>query len=103
RVDDDLREVDALEAEFFGQGVAQRRPGHEAQVYEELSDGLMGLELLEQRDPQLILGEDPLRNQDLADMALGLRGNRLGAEARGFHREGTWLSSCTRSGARPGS
>jgi len=45
----------------------------------------MGLELLEQRDPELILGEDPLRNQNLPDMALGLRGDRLGAEARGIH------------------
>ena len=103
RVDDDLREVDALEAEFFGQGVAQRSFGHEAQIYEELSDGLMGLELLEQRDPQLILGEDPLRDQDLPDMALGLRRNRLSAEARGIHREGYLLSSCTRSRARAGS
>src|SRR5947208_15813616 len=103
RVDNDLREVHALQAELFGQGVAQRRLGHEAQIYEELSDGLMGLELLEQRDPQLILGEDPLRNQDLPDMALGLRGNRLSAEARGIHREGYLLSSCTRSRARAGS
>ena len=46
RVDDDLREVHALQAELFGQGVAQRRLGHEAQVHEELSDRLMGLELL---------------------------------------------------------
>src|SRR6266852_5699161 len=93
RVDDDLCEVHALQAELFGQGIAQRRLGHEAQIYEELPDRLMGLELLEQRDPELILGEDSLRNQNLPDMALGLRGDRLGAEARGVHRKGYLLSS----------
>jgi len=97
-----LREIHALQAELFGQGVAQRRLGHEAQVYKELPDRLMGLELLEQRDPQLILGEDTLRNQNLPDMALGLRGDRLGAEARGIHRESYLLSSCTRSRAWAG-
>ena len=85
RVDHDLREVHALQAELLGQGIAQRRLGHEAQIHQELADRLMGLELLEQRDPELILGEDPLRNQNLPDMALGLRGDRLGAEARGVH------------------
>jgi hypothetical protein len=30
------------------------------------------LRLLEQRDAQLVLGEDPLVDQDLPDVALGL-------------------------------
>ncbi len=103
RVDDNLREIDALQAELLRQGVAQGGLGHEAKIDEQLAHRLVGLELLEKRDPQLILGENPLRDQDLPDMALRLRGDRLGGKARRIHGTGYLLSSCTRVRAWPGS
>ena len=75
RIDHDLGQVDALQPELLREGVPERRFGHEAQVDEQPANRLVGLELLQQRDAQLVLGEDPLRNQDLADMALGLLGH----------------------------
>src|SRR5262249_35866337 len=99
RIDDDLSEVDALQAELLRQGVAKRRLRYETQVDEELADGLVGLELLEERDPQLILGENPLRDEDLPDVTLRLRRNRLGGKARGVHGAGYLESSCTRARA----
>ena len=75
RIDHDLGQVDALQPELLREGVAQRGFGHEAQIDQQLADRLVGLQLFEQRDAQLVLGEDPLRNQDLADVALGLLGD----------------------------
>ncbi len=85
RVDHDLREVHALQPELLGERVAQRRLGHETEIDEELADRLMGLELLEKRDSKLVFGEDPLRNQDLPDVALRLGSNGLNGKARGVH------------------
>jgi len=59
----------------------------------------MGLQLLEERNPQLILGQNPLRDQNLADMTLGLRGYRLGRKARRVCGAGYLLSSSTRERA----
>ena len=77
RVDDDAREVDRLQAELLGQRVAQRGFGDEAELHQQLADRDVLLGLLEQRDAQLVLGEDPLVDQDLAEMALRLRRSRL--------------------------
>ena len=73
RIDDDAREVDRLQAELLGQRVAQRRFGDEAELHQQPPDRHVLLGLLEQRDAQLVLGEDPLVDQDLAEVALGLR------------------------------
>ena len=57
-----------------------------------LPSGDVRLGLLEQRDAQLVLGEDPLVDQDLADVALGLRiGGRIhpdGDDSRSAHGGG---------------
>src|SRR5262247_1909282 len=82
RIDDDLPEIHRLQPELLGERIAQRRLGDEAELHEELADRLARLQLLEQRDPQLILGEDSLRDQNLTDVPLGLRG------CRGIHRTG---------------
>jgi hypothetical protein len=72
RIDDDVREVDRLHAEFLGQGVAQRRLGDEAELHQQAPDRHVRFRLLEQRDAQLVLGQDSLVDQDLPDVALGL-------------------------------
>ena len=66
RVDDGIREVDALAAEAFRQRFAQRRFRNETERNQQLADRLVGLHLLEQGDAQLILGEDALGDEDLA-------------------------------------
>ncbi|MBV6475117.1 MAG: hypothetical protein MOGDAGHF_00629 [Rhodocyclaceae bacterium] len=66
-VDDGAGEVDAFLAEAFAERVAQRRLGDEAQADQQLADRLVGLHLLQQRDAQLILADDSLRDQDLAE------------------------------------
>ena len=63
--------------ELLGQRVAQRRFGDEAELHQQLADRDVLLGLLEQRDAQLVLGEDALVDQDLAEVALRLRGSRL--------------------------
>ena len=45
----------------------------EAELHQQLADRNVLLRLLEQRDAQLVLGEDPLVDEDLAEMALRLR------------------------------
>ena len=76
-----------LQAELLGERVAQRRFGDEAELHQQLADRHMLLRLLEQRDAQLVLGEDPLVDQDLAEVALRLRGcseaNSVGVKAVG--------------------
>src|SRR5207237_10015735 len=76
--DGDAAEVDRLQAELLGQRVAQRRLRHEAELHQQPADRDMLLRLLEQRDAQLVLGEDALVDQDLAEVALRLRvGGRI--------------------------
>jgi hypothetical protein len=71
-IDDDVRQVHRLHAELLGQRVAQRRLGDEAELHQQAPDRHVRFRLLEQRDAQLVLGEDPLVDQDLSDVALGL-------------------------------
>src|SRR5881396_103932 len=73
RVDDDASQVHRLQPELFRQRVAQRRLGHEAELHQQLSYRHVLLGLLEQRDAQLVLGQDSLVDQDLADVPLCLR------------------------------
>src|SRR5205823_11850748 len=73
RVDDDPAEVHRLQPELLGKRIAQRRFRYEAELHQEPSDRYMRLGLLEQRDAQLVLGEDALVDQDLTEMALRLR------------------------------
>jgi hypothetical protein len=72
RVHDDVRQIDRLQPELLGQRVAQRRLGHETELDQQPPHGQMRLHLLEQRYPQLVLGEDALVDQNLPDVALGL-------------------------------
>jgi hypothetical protein len=67
-----VRQVDRLQAELFRQRVAQGRLGHETELHQQPADRQVRFHLLEQRDPQLVLGEDALVDQNLADMPLGL-------------------------------
>jgi hypothetical protein len=64
----------------FSRGVAQRRFRDEAELHQQPPDRDVLLGLLEQRDAQLVLGQDALVDQDLAEMPL-----RLGI-GRGIHR-----------------
>ncbi len=88
RIDHDLGQIDRLQSQLLRQRVAQRRLGHEAEVHEQFSDRLVGLELLQERDPELILREDALRNQDLPDVALGHRRHGRRDRSRGACRGG---------------
>jgi len=101
RVDHDLREIHALQAELLGQGIAQRRLGHEAQIYEELSDGLMGLELFEQRDPELILVRIPCEIKICPIWRLAC-GETVWALSAGNSLGGLFAQLCTRSRAWAG-
>ena len=78
RVDDDVGEVDALLAETFRQRITQGGFGNEPQRNQQLADRLVQLHLLEQRDPQLVFAEDALGDQDLAELS--------GRRAGGGHR-----------------
>ena len=92
----DLGQVDAAKAELLGQRIAQRGLGDEAQIDQQLADGLVGLELLEQGDAQLVLGQDALQDQDLPDVALGLvHGGRCGCAGRAHRGNARYgRSSC---------
>ena len=68
-VDDHLGEIDALLAELAAQHLADDRLGGEAETHQELAQVLAGLLLLGERDGDLVAGDDPLVDQDLADQA----------------------------------
>ena len=67
RVDDCAGEVDTLLAKAFGERVAQGRFRYEAQRNEQLADRLIRFQLFEQGDAKLILAEDALGDQYLAE------------------------------------
>src|SRR6267143_1841770 len=73
RVDDDASQVYRLQPELFRQRIAQCRLGHEAELHQQAPHRHVLLGLLEQRDAQLVLGQDSLVDQDLADVPLCLR------------------------------
>jgi hypothetical protein len=78
RVDDRIRQIDALFAETFGEGIAQGGLGNEAQRNQEFPDRLIRLHLLEQGDAQLILAEDALGDQDLTQQSqMGMQGRSV--------------------------
>ena len=93
----DLGKIDALKTEFFRQRVAQGGLGDETQLDQQPAHRLIVLELLKERDSQLIFGQYSLRNQYLTDMALGLRSDRRAL--RGVHRSSSCarVSACLRS------
>jgi len=58
---------------FSDSASAQRRLRHEAELHQQAPHRDVLLGLLEQRDAQLVLGQDPLVDQDLADVPFCLR------------------------------
>jgi len=72
-VDDDAAQIPRLQAELLGERIAQRRFGHEAELHQQPAHRHVALGLLEQRDAQLVFGQDALVDQDLAEMTFRLR------------------------------
>src|SRR5262249_29675279 len=66
-----------LQSEFLRECVSKRGLRDETELYEQSPDRKARLRLFDERDPQLIVSEKALVDQDLADLALSLlRGRR---------------------------
>jgi hypothetical protein len=88
RIDNRIRQIDALFAEAFRERVAQRRFRDKAERDQQLPDRLIRLHLLQQGNSQLILAEDALADQDLT------QGSRMRIEAGSVHERRARQSGC---------
>jgi hypothetical protein len=72
RIDDQVRELDGQQPELLRQRVAHRLFGDETQLYQQPPDRKARFRLLDERDPELVVGEQAPLYEDLADLAVHL-------------------------------
>ena len=64
-----MRQIDRLKSQLFRKGVPERGLRNKAELNEKAPHRQVRLHLLQQGDAQLVFGQDPLIDQDLADIA----------------------------------